>query len=147
MKESDLSGITATVPPVNGNGTHRTKRNGGTRKPSAGPAEDPQIAAAPFVEMGAEPVDSPMWALQPAGWYQPQLAPTPPSWSGLVVERRSRIPLPDLLRPEPEPFQMAAEPAASPEHLTASPQPHFPQSDLAPLGWDPRAHCPKEKGE
>ena len=147
MKEADLSGITATVPPVNGNGTHRAKRNTAARKAAAGPAEDPQIAAAPFVEMGAEPVDSPMWLVQPAGWYQPDLAPEPPSWSGLAVERRGRIPVPDFLRPDAEPFPISAEPAAPPEHMTPGPEPLFPHSDLSPLGWDPRAHCPKEKGQ
>ena len=148
MKGGDMPGITATAPPVNGNGTHRKeKRNGPRRKTPTNIAEEPEVAESPFVELGAEAVDLPMWVLQPAGWYQPDLAPAPPSWSGLAVERRGRVPVPDFVRAEPSPFEIAAAPAGTLEAITPNPQPQFPDDDLTPLGWDPRAHCPKGEGK
>ena len=153
MKGADFPGLTATVPPAR-NGTHRTtKKNGAAPKRSLGsgaradarPA--PQPIAATFAAIEAEPIDAPMWPLHSALWFQPELAPSVPVWTGLAIERHNRIPSPDFLHSNTAPPNRPDTLDSSRDALTPDARRELPQSGLAPLGWDPRAVCRKEGGE
>jgi hypothetical protein len=71
-------------------------------------------------------------------WLQPELAPAAAVSSGLRIERQNRIPMPGFAGLEipaaslPDPHESHRKP------LLPSLRLHFPQSDLQPLGWDPR---------
>jgi hypothetical protein len=101
--------------------------------------------AAPCRGIPAEPIDMPKWPIHAAGWLHPEAPPSAPSWSGLTIERRNRIPSPDLLRFHLPPLDRVADPDDPPEALTRTALPAIPESSLAPLGWDPRAVCPKKE--
>lgn len=150
MKGADLNGVTATVPPAAGNGTHRAaKRNGAASKRSA--ESDALPAPAPAAELfetiETQPIDSPMWPLHPAVWFQPEIAPSIPAWSSLTIERRHRIPAPDFLCSDPTPPDRACGMENSCAPVTPEARLDLPQSDLEPLGWDPRAVCRKQEVE
>lgn len=154
MKGVNHTGSTTTVEPAAINGTHRTtKKNGAAPKRSGGSGARADVRsakepiAAPFAKMDPAPIDAPMWPLHSAVWFQPELAPSVPSWSGLTIERHKRIPSPDFLRSETTPFNCPDVLGNSRDALTPSARPEVPESGLAPLGWDPRAICPKEGGE
>ena len=150
MKGADLAGSVA-APPRAANGTHRAGRNGASKransKANGAPQPASEIFAAPFIPPDAVPVDAPMWPTNPAMWFQPELAPAAPGWTGLAIERRHRIPAPDFDYAEPRAVDLPA--AAEPSRHVLVPESHVavPQSDLAPLGWDPRALCRKEGSE
>jgi hypothetical protein len=97
---------------------------------------------ASFATREAVPIDSPMWPTHLALWFQPELAPAAPDWSGLAIERRSRIPAPGFLHAEAIPSDCPETTAAADslaDSLTPRTRPGIPQSDGAPIGWDPRA--------
>ena len=78
--------------------------------------------------------------------FQPDASAAAPSWSGLTIERRNRIPAPDFVRFPLEPFDHAAAVDEDRrEALPSSQKPAIPGSDLAPLGWDPRAAYSKKE--
>jgi hypothetical protein len=88
-----------------------------------------------------------MWPIHPSRWFQPEPSAVPPSWSGLNIERRHRLPAPDLihfpLAPYGRSVTQASEPACPAMSSVAAPS--IPASRLDPLGWDPRAfHLKKE---
>jgi hypothetical protein len=121
-------------------------RNGARKRSSNGtPAEQP--AAALFVIAEPQPIEATMWPIHPVTWFQPELAPLLPSWSGLSIEHRDKPPAPDFLHPE-------ARPAGRVDALSGecNPRPpdvrrELPQSELTPLGWDPRAVADRERGK
>ena len=159
MKGADHPGSGASAPPVRSNGTHRaTKKNGDAPKSrvESGARRDPQAGPepplAPFSSGDTEPIDAPMWPLHSALWFQPDLAPSAPLWSGLAIEHHNRVPAPDFLHKCNAPLDRADNLDNSPEALTPVIPPELPRGDLAPLGWDPRAvfrepACPKEERE
>lgn len=132
------------------NGRHSAVRKTSPRRPAAAdePSEvrAPAPLAAPVACAASTPVDVPMWPLQSAAWLQPDVPPSPPAWSGLAVERRHRIPAPDFVSFHTAPLNREHAPKGSAPVFPAS-SPNLPHGDLAPLGWDPRAVCQKEKGE
>jgi hypothetical protein len=158
MKNGDFSGVTATVPPAS-NGAHPSLEKGPGKSPGKkrtalkgsgksavrnGVSPAPFPIAEEFAEIEPKPIDAPMWLLHPVSWLQAERSPSVPLWTGLAIERHYRIP-----RPEFMPLETAApnRPGAldnSCAALAAEPRCELPQSDLAPLGWDPRAVCRKE---
>jgi hypothetical protein len=84
-----------------------------------------------------------MWPVHAVVWLQPDLSTAAPQSSGLRVERRHRIPVPDFL---PSPVAAASQPHAI-GHQCGPLPPEIPQGippgDLAPLGWDPRTEVRK----
>jgi len=152
MKPTHLPDSTETAHPAATNGTHRvSKKNGAAPKPAVGTdapadARAPEPLAGPVASIEAAPVDAPMWPLHSAIWFQPDVAPSAPAWSGLAIEHRNRIPAPDFLRSDIAPLNRPDALDNSPHALTPDASPGIPQSGLAPLGWDPRAVCWKEGG-
>ncbi|HJZ96782.1 MAG TPA: hypothetical protein VKE70_09740 [Candidatus Solibacter sp.] len=146
-------------------------KNGSTKKGSTARTAElaPEIKAAACVAIPVEPIDAPMWPIHPAGWLQPEAPAAAPSWTGLTIERRNRIPAPDLIQfplvPFPRPGaidagrllknrgQTAHFAGEGTEHQQFSSRngcltPVFQQpADLAPLGWDPRAASPKKESQ
>ncbi len=118
-----------------GSGTHADARPG------------PQPIDATFATIEAEPIDAPMWPLHPALWFQPELAPSAPAWTGLAIEHHNRIPAPDFLQPDTAPPNRPDTPDNSRDALTPGARCELPHSGLEPLGWDPRAVCRKEGDE
>lgn len=100
-----------------------------------------------FAATGAGPVDAPAWPTQADVWLQPAVAPAPPAWSGLTIERRHRIPVPGFVRSGATPLDRPAAAAFSGDAIASAAQSDLPISGLAPLGWDARAICRKEGGE
>lgn len=100
---------------------------------------------AQFASVEAAPEDAEMWPVHPAAWLQPELMPALPASSGLRVERRYAAPTPDWLRPDPPQPGQSPAPATLPDWALPNLRLELPASDLAPLGWDPRAAC--RKGE
>jgi hypothetical protein len=124
------------------NGVHANSVGGaaaGRANRRRGPETAPEIAAAPFISISIEPIDARMWPIHPPGWLQPEAPAAEPSWSGLNVERRHRIPAPDFVHFPLAAFGRAAEPDCGREPLPGSVNPTIPHSALELLGWDPRA--------
>jgi hypothetical protein len=98
-----------------------------------------QPKLAPFARVAAQPKDAPMWPVHSMIWWQPGLKPELPSASGLRIERRHQVPIPDFLYLD---MKAAARPRPSLESpcdpLLPHREPALPQADLVPLGWDPR---------
>jgi hypothetical protein len=105
----------------------------------------PEVLAAPFLGIEAEPIDAPMWPIHTAGWFQPEATPSPPSWSGLQIERRHRIPAPGLQHFPVVPLDAAAVPDTRREALIRADRPALPESGVEPLGWDPRTVYPRKE--
>jgi hypothetical protein len=144
--ESPASVATANGKPANG--THRSaKKSSPVSKRSAARASDvaPEVLAAPFAGISIEPIDAPMWPIHPPGWFQPEAAASAPSWSGLTIERRHRIPAPGLLHFPLAPFDRPEVRENRREALLPASGPVIPDSGLEPLGWDPRAFSPKKE--
>jgi hypothetical protein len=145
MKGADLTAFTGSIP-TNGNGTHRPgKKNGAPSKRAAALAASATAAPLePFAAIEAEPVDASMWPVHQTVWFQPDLAPVIPAWSGLAIERRHTLPSPDFLPIETGPVNRANALDRSTEVVGADPSPEPPLSELELLGWDPRMVSGKE---
>ena len=117
------------------------------------PGRKPKLAAprlAPFANVEATVADEPMWPLNPVAWFHPELSPRSLSSSGLLIERQHRIPAPDFAPLEITPVAPSHTPGEGcepllAEVLRADVKRQLPASDLAPLGWDPRAHAQERK--
>jgi hypothetical protein len=105
----------------------------------------PGVTAAEFASIPIEPIDAPMWPIHPPGWLQLDVPASAPSWSGLHIERRNRIPAPDLLYFPLEPLDRCAQLDDRCEALPVAAGPKICESGLEPLGWDPRAFCVKKE--
>jgi hypothetical protein len=90
------------------------------------------------------PTDSPAWPLHSAMWLQPASVPSLPLWSGLAVERQNRFPMPDFQPQGIAPLDRPGAAHNSRDALTTAARPSVPDTDLRPLGWDPRAVCGKD---
>ena len=108
---------------------------------------DPEVQAASCIAIAVESVDAPMWPIHPAGWLQPETPAMPPSWTGLVIERRNRVPAHDLIQFPLAPFARAGAMESTHGPLFRAADPSMQQSDLAPLGWDPRAAFPVKESQ
>ena len=99
-----------------------------------------QPKLAHFAPVAAQPKDAPMWPVHSMIWWQPGLKPELPSASGLRIERRHQVPIPDFLYLEMKPAARPRPSLESPcDPLFPRQNPAVPQADLSPLGWDPRA--------
>ncbi len=105
----------------------------------------PEIVAAPFLGTPIEPIEAPMWPIHQPGWFQPETTAAPPSWSGLNIERRHRIPAPDFVRFPVSAFDRAAEPDDDREPLCEAASPRIPVGALELLGWDARVFAGKKE--
>jgi hypothetical protein len=122
----------------NGNGAKRTNAPRAAELPA-------EILSAPFAGIAIEPIDAPMWPIHPPGWFQPEAPASAPSWNGLNIERRHRIPAPDLLYFPLAPFDRAAACQGGSDAVLSALGPTVPASSLEPLGWDPRAFRPTKE--
>jgi hypothetical protein len=149
MKDADLAASDVTVP-AGKNGLQRSRKKNGaavTRSAGNGAAAQTESATQPFVAAEPGPIDLPMWPLHAALWFQPELAPSGPGWSGLTVERQGRIPAPDFVHSGLAPLDYPYSLDHSRHELTPGARPEIPQSDGAPVGWDPRAAGRREGHE
>jgi len=162
MKETNSSVSPIPVPPVAPNGIHQDpskkaadpKRSARSMasaavtkaaRKSARPEAQPPLDAA-FAEIETRPSDASMWPLHSVLWFQPERAALIPAWTGLGIERHNRIPRPDLLVVASPPPDHPDTPDKACEGIVPHPHCQLPQSELAPLGWDPRTVCRKENG-
>lgn len=141
MKVTDFPAPPAPVPPAAENGTHRAVRKNGAvpKRPVAEPLPPP------FAVIEAVPIDAPAWPLHSAAWFQPDLAPSGPAWTGLAVERHNSNPAPDFIHFDIAPFNLADRIDRPGDPRPAASCPRIPPSGLDPLGWDPRTVIPKEE--
>jgi hypothetical protein len=111
------------------------------RKRSA-PPPDPQHAAGPelrgFAPVGVPAVEVERWPVHPNVWLEPGLLPEIPPASGLHTERQGRVSSPGFVRLEAGAANRPGKPASGAWRQPGL-APAFPPSDLAVLGWDPRA--------
>ena len=119
------------------------------RPPSAGTRNGDRPAPKPpddaFADIGAKPAEAHTWHHHSVLWFQPERPPAPPAWTGLGIERRNRIPRPDLLPLETAPLDRPALLETPLGKVNSSRRLALPASDLMPLGWDARAICRKEE--
>ena len=125
----------------------RRKPRAKTRQPAVGPQLVLDVPEAPFAAIGVEPVDTPSWPIQPAGWFQPEPTPAVPAWSGIGIERHSRTPLPGFIRHDISAVNRADALEVLCESFSPNAVPNLPESGLDPLGWDPRTEYRKEAGK
>jgi hypothetical protein len=153
MNDVDFSDAAAAVPsgmikrPAAGNGTHRSTKKKSKSEVQADAEAGPQPMTAGFLTSTIEPVDAPMWPIHAALWLQSEQAPSIPAWTGLAVERHHRIPAPDFLHAEHVPFNQAGVLESSRDMLLPVSHGRFPESDLAPLGWDPRTVARRQEDQ
>ena len=115
------------------------KRAASAGRLKASPAPSPPKLAN-FAPVACQPKDAPMWPVHSMIWWQPGLKPELPSASGLRIDRRHQVPIPDFLYLEMKPARRPRPALESPcDPLLPHRQPSLPQSGLEPLGWDPRA--------
>jgi hypothetical protein len=124
-------------------------KNGASPKRSNGRTAGlpPEVQGATCLAIPVEAADAPMWPIHAAGWLEPEARAAAPSWTGLIVERRNRVPAPDLIQFPLAPFPRDGAMDAAPEAIFSAAAPTVRQSDLAPLGWDPRAAFPKKESQ
>jgi hypothetical protein len=151
MKSAGLQNSMPAAPPA-ANGAHRRSRKTGAGKGTNGAEfraearQSQEAMDAPFAVTEAAPVDAPMWPLNPAMWFQAELAAAIPSWTGLSIER-GRMPAPDFECSQAAAFDLPAAPEPPRQMLVPAPGARIPASDLATFGWDPRTICRKEESE
>jgi len=125
---------------------HRKSR-AKTAPPAAGPQLVLEMPEASFAAIGVEPVDTPSWPIQTAGWFQPEPRPALPAWSGIGIERQSRTPFPDFIRYEISAVNRADAVEVHRKKVSPNVAPNIPESGLEPLGWDPRTEFRREVGK
>jgi hypothetical protein len=123
------------------NGASPKRSNSRTGEPP------PEVQGATCLAIPVEAVDASMWPVHAAGWLEPEARAAAPSWTGLIVERRNRVPAPDLIQFPLAPFPRDGAIDAARGAISAAAAPTLRQSDLAPLGWDPRAAFPKKESQ
>lgn len=122
------------------------KRSQARATPRNAASTQPVPQLAPFAAIPSEPRDTEMWTLTPVLWLQPELCPVIPASSGLTIERRCTVPGADFLYRELVPAGGVPAPAGPGNGLPPQLPQQLPQSNLAPLGWDPRA-LPRPSGK
>jgi hypothetical protein len=140
MKFADFPAPAAPVAPAAENGTHRAGRKNGSqpKRPVAEPLP------APFAPVEATAIDAPAWPLHSAAWFQQDLAPSAPGWTGLAVERRNSNPPPGFIHGDMATLTRPDRIDEPDDPRTPAACPQIPPSGLDPLGWDPRTVLPKE---
>jgi hypothetical protein len=149
MRATDIQSLPRNGTPARPNGPASTSSAAGvarkrstTRRKSRGSLNpEPALPAqklAPFTATEIQAIDTQMWPVHSVVWLQPELRPELPGSSSLRIERHYKVPAPDFLYFDipPTSHPDILEPPAP---LPPGSQPQLPQSDLAPLGWDPRS--------
>jgi hypothetical protein len=134
-RQNDIASTSSAAGAVGKRSTTRRKSRG-TLDP--GPAH-PAQKLAPFIAAEIQAIDTQMWPVHIVAWLQPELKAEIPGSSTLRIERHYKAPAPDFLYFDVSPIAHpdTLEPVLDP--LPPGVQPQLPQSDLAPLGWDPRS--------
>jgi hypothetical protein len=115
-----------------------TTRPGARRTLDPGPAL-PAQKLAPFIAAEIQAIDTQMWPVHTVVWLEPELKPELPRSSTLRIERHYKVPSPDFRYFDVSPTSHPVTPEAVRDPLPPGMQPRLPQSDLVPLGWDPRS--------
>ena len=155
MKNVDLAISSVTIPLPAAGKAQASKKKGAAKRSrsSSGPNVSadadsaPQPIVAEFAEMETEPVDSSTWLLHAALWFQPERGPSLPGWTGLAIERHHRIPSPDFSETETMAVDRPGMMDCACDVIKPDRRQSFPQSDLAPMGWDARSIARKEEGK
>ncbi len=126
---------------VNGGAHNRLERASKTEGDS-NPALSGVPPLAPFLAIEATAVDAQMWPQHPVAWLQPTLDPAIPASSGLRAERRNKVPAPDFAYVQIRPVCDLAGLQGVARPLAPQIQSELPDTDLVPLGWDPRSCIP-----
>lgn len=119
----------------------RTKRRTAKRPAEPSTAADPPLAN--FLALEVEAIDAEKWPVSPVVWWQPALELTPPEASGLRNERTHKARVAGFLSADLAPVCPASGALAAPQAALPALRGIVPQSDLAPIGWDPRTHVGK----
>lgn len=142
MSAGNLHGIVNGSGERNGTAARGTMSPRGARRPAS--TKRPERVAKPgpelvgFVKPELQAQDSPMWPIHPVMWLQPELRLAVPVSSGLHIERKHTVPLPEFMRGAMMPVSHAPSLEKNVHPALPEISRQFPQSGLAPLGWDPR---------
>ena len=146
-----VNSVPSAIPAPPRNVTHAPlKKNAAAQKcpPQAGTRNAHRPASAeilaPFAQLETRPANAQTWHHHQVLWFQPERAPAKPAWTELSTERRNRIPRPDFSPLETVAPDRPHRLQNLREALQPGSHPRFPDSDLEPLGWDPRALCRRE---
>jgi len=140
MSASNFHGIVGSID-SNGAGARGTVRPRGARRAAAVKsierAAKPAPKLADFVRPELRAQDASMWPIHPVMWLQPELDLAAPAASGLRIERKHAVPLPEFVH---EPMTVVGPTPAIEMTVPILPKVDrvFPASGLATLGWDPR---------
>jgi len=150
MRATNARSVTGTGSAAQATGTARTSsapavaRKRSTARPASdgalerGPAY-PTQPLSPFAAIEAQPEDAQMWPVHSGVWLQPELVPELPRTSSLRIERHYTVPAPGLLDFDVTQSFHPGIPDRVCDPLPPRAEPGLPQSDLEPLGWDPRS--------
>jgi hypothetical protein len=150
MRATKLQGLTRPEPVAQPNGTahassaSRVVRTPSTTRPKSGgtlyrETTFPAQKLAPFAAVEAQPIDVQMGPVHSVVWLQPELRPGLPASSSLRIERHYKVPAPDFLYFDVSPISHPITLERLWDPIAPAMQQQLPQSDLVPLGWDPRA--------
>ena len=98
---------------------------------------NPEVAD--FIAVETREVDVPSWPAHPVVWLQPDLKPGLPAASGLRIERHHKIPAPGFAVIFHGPQRLSRTVEHWGDFVPPEVRLDLPASDLAPVGWDPRA--------
>jgi hypothetical protein len=134
-RQNDTASDSSAAGVVRKRSTTRRKSRG---RLDPGPALSAQKLA-PFTATEIQAIDTQMWPVHSVVWLQPEFRPELPRSSSLRIERHYKVPASDFLYCDVPATSHAdaLEPVRDP--LPPGVQPRAPQSDLVPLGWDPRS--------
>ena len=126
------------------NGVHVRKRGAAPRTPQAAVVgQKAEQKLADFAKLETPAIDAQMWPVHAVAWLQPDLSAAAPPASGLRVERRHGVPVPDFLPPAIAASSQFRAIEQCCEPLLPEMARGIPRCDLAPLGWDPRTEARK----
>lgn len=97
------------------------------------------LPAASFASLEIPDGGERSWPLSPVAWFAPEFTTRLPESSGLAIERQQRVPFPSLAPLGIEPVDQPHTAEKGGEPLVPDLELRFPQSDLTPSGWEPRA--------
>jgi len=149
MRATNARSVTGTASAAQATGTARASsaRAVARKRSTARPTDDglergpayPTQPLSPFAGIEAQPKDADMWPVHSGVWLQPELMPELPRTSSLRIERHYTVPAPGLLDFDVAPSSHPGTLDRVCDPLPPRAEPGLPQSDLAPLGWDPRS--------
>jgi hypothetical protein len=134
---------TPSVPTISAQAARSPEKKRKTAAARLQVAPAPPAFDAPFGVIDTQPADAPAWPTHPVCWFQRNLAPSLPGWSGLTIERRYRVPVADFVYQDPIPSN---RPAAldGPQPLVRHNGVTVPTSGLALAGREVRKPPGKE---